>query len=108
MQIVPTDLNSYLFDMERNIADFAIVLGDAGNATRFSALAAQRREAIQALMWDGSTGAETWLCHFSHVSWPAVMPQVLPGNATWHALPACRASIILPATLSAVRCQHES
>jgi alpha,alpha-trehalase len=55
-QIVPTDLNSYLYDMERNIADFAIVLDDAENATRFSALAAQRHEAIQALMWDGSTG----------------------------------------------------
>jgi Trehalase len=62
MQIVPTDLNSYLYDMERNIADFAIVLGDAKNATRFSALAAQRREAIQALMWDGSTGAGARPC----------------------------------------------
>jgi alpha,alpha-trehalase len=56
---VPTDLNSYLYDMERNIADFATVLGDDDNATRFSALAAQRREAIQTLMWDGSTGAKS-------------------------------------------------
>lgn len=62
MQIVPTDLNSYLFDMERNIADFAIVLGDAENATRFSALAARRHEAIQVLMWDGGTGAAPCLC----------------------------------------------
>jgi neutral trehalase len=79
MQIVPTDLNSYLYDMERNIADFAIVLGDAGNTTRFSALAAQRREAIQALMWDGSTGAGTWLCCLGRGSLPAVMPDALPG-----------------------------
>lgn len=56
LQIVPADLNSYLYDMERNIADFATVLGDAASATKFADLAAQRLEAIQSLMWDGSTG----------------------------------------------------
>jgi neutral trehalase len=59
VQIVPADLNSYLYDMERNIADFALALNDTGNATRFSALVAQRHEAIQALMWDSSTGVRT-------------------------------------------------
>jgi len=48
MQIVPADLNAYLYDMERNIADFARVLGDSMNA-----------EAIQDLMWDGSTGEKS-------------------------------------------------
>ena len=56
-QVVPADLNAYLYDMERNIAAFATALGDVANAKRFAAAADTRAAAIQDLMWDASTGA---------------------------------------------------
>jgi hypothetical protein len=42
--------------MERNLAWAANVTGDAANSQLFNEAAAQRREAMMALLWDGSCG----------------------------------------------------
>lgn len=55
-QIIPVDLNAFLYDMEVNIGDFAAALGDLCIARTFEAAAAARSEAIQTLMWDTATG----------------------------------------------------
>ncbi|KAF8067132.1 trehalase [Scenedesmus sp. PABB004] len=55
-QIVPADLNAWLFLAERNIAWAARRAGDAATAQRFDAAADARRGAIQALLWDAAAG----------------------------------------------------
>ena len=56
LQIVPADLNAYLYDMERNIASFARQLDNASLAAQYTTAAEKRAAAIQALMWDASAG----------------------------------------------------
>jgi alpha,alpha-trehalase len=53
---VPADLNAWLYQMERNLAWAANVTGDAATSQRFNQEAAQRREAMMALLWDDSCG----------------------------------------------------
>ncbi|KAK9830761.1 hypothetical protein WJX74_005988 [Apatococcus lobatus] len=55
-QIIPVELNAYLYDMERNMAAFATELGNASAAASFTAAAAARATAITALMWNSSAG----------------------------------------------------
>jgi alpha,alpha-trehalase len=53
---ISADLNAYLYQMEGNIADFAMLLGNRSIADEFRGYANQRQLAIQDLMWDGSSG----------------------------------------------------
>lgn len=55
-QIIPADLNAFLFQMETNIADFAEAMGCTDVAVEFRNRAADRREAIDALAWNEETG----------------------------------------------------
>ncbi|GAA4351960.1 alpha,alpha-trehalase [Variovorax defluvii] len=55
--ILPVDLNSFLYRLERDIAALAAQAGDAATADRFGRLAQARRDAIHALMWDEASGA---------------------------------------------------
>ncbi|WIA44588.1 hypothetical protein OEZ86_007311 [Tetradesmus obliquus] len=55
-QIVPADLNAFLYQMERNIAWAANSSGNAATSEAFNQAAAQRRAAMQALLWDNTTG----------------------------------------------------
>mmetsp|Transcript_131 Transcript_131/g.260 ORF Transcript_131/g.260 Transcript_131/m.260 type:complete len:543 (+) Transcript_131:1-1629(+) len=55
-RVAPADLNAFLYQMERNIADIAAALGECGTAAEFEAAADRRRAAIHALMWDGERG----------------------------------------------------
>ncbi|KAF6257659.1 trehalase-domain-containing protein [Scenedesmus sp. NREL 46B-D3] len=55
-QIVPADLNAFLFQMERNIAWAANQTGDAATSEQFNRAAAKRRAAMQALLWNATTG----------------------------------------------------
>eukprot|EP00270_Netrium_digitus_P008533 TRINITY_DN2558_c0_g1_i5.p1 TRINITY_DN2558_c0_g1~~TRINITY_DN2558_c0_g1_i5.p1 ORF type:complete len:597 (-),score=60.28 TRINITY_DN2558_c0_g1_i5:501-2291(-) len=59
--IVPTDLNAFLLQMERNIASFAACLGPEYAATRakFCCRAEIRRGALDALLWNEERGQ--WL-----------------------------------------------
>ena len=52
-KVVPVDLNVFLLLLEENVAHFAGAAGEAGTAAAFGARARARREAIEALMWDG-------------------------------------------------------
>ncbi len=49
---MPVDLNSLLYQNERNIAIFLGLTGDANGAKQWSDLAQQRSAAIHALMWN--------------------------------------------------------
>jgi alpha,alpha-trehalase len=53
---VPADLNAFLYQMERNIAWAANQSGDAATSQAFNEAAAARKEAIQALLWNDTTG----------------------------------------------------
>ncbi len=55
--IVPVDLNAFLWKLEATIARLAAETGDAATASDFAARAQQRRGAIHALLWDGTQGA---------------------------------------------------
>eukprot|EP00878_Enallax_costatus_P016595 GHUV01017413.1.p1 GENE.GHUV01017413.1~~GHUV01017413.1.p1 ORF type:complete len:351 (+),score=99.53 GHUV01017413.1:657-1709(+) len=55
-QIIPADLNAWLYQMESNIAWMANITGDAAVAERFTAAAAARKQAIQELLWDEAEG----------------------------------------------------
>jgi alpha,alpha-trehalase len=56
LQIVPADLNAFLHQMERNIAWAANKTGDAATSHAFNEAAAARKAAMQALLWDNTTG----------------------------------------------------
>ncbi|KAH7352593.1 hypothetical protein KP509_19G053200 [Ceratopteris richardii] len=54
--ILPVDLNAYMFQMERNIAYIAAVLGNQSIATKFRKAAKARQLAINSIMWDDEAG----------------------------------------------------
>jgi alpha,alpha-trehalase len=67
-ELVPVDLNSLLFGVERTIAAlraFRGLLGDAAVARRFAAAAERRGAALRALAYDSATG------FFYDVGWPS-------------------------------------
>eukprot|EP00891_Asterochloris_glomerata_P003247 jgi/Astpho2/3247/e_gw1.00052.22.1_t len=55
-QIIPAELNAYLFQMENNIARFAEILGENETAAAFTDAAHQRQEAVNTLMYDEASG----------------------------------------------------
>jgi alpha,alpha-trehalase len=55
-QIVPVDLNSLLFHLEETLAKAYRLKGDADAADSFEHRAADRKAAIQTLMWDAQGG----------------------------------------------------
>nr|WP_218510110.1 alpha,alpha-trehalase TreF [Variovorax sp. dw_308] len=55
--IVPVDLNAFLFKLETTIAELSRQAGDAGTAREFEAHAAARKTAVMAWMWDEAQGA---------------------------------------------------
>jgi alpha,alpha-trehalase len=55
-QIIPADLNAWLYQMENNIAWMAQQTGDAATSDRFKRAAAARKQAINALLWDNEAG----------------------------------------------------
>ncbi|GAA0676209.1 alpha,alpha-trehalase [Sphingomonas insulae] len=56
VDIVPVDLNSLLYAMERGIADRCAAVADRACATRYAGLAAQRRAAIDRYLWQANAG----------------------------------------------------
>jgi alpha,alpha-trehalase len=50
--LAPVDLNCLMVHLERTLAKAYRIKGDAGQASRFSALARRREAAIRRLMWD--------------------------------------------------------
>lgn len=61
--IIPVDLNSFLFQMEVNIAFFAKVVGDIETSRNFSVFAKSRKKAIQSILWNAKRGQwfDYWL-----------------------------------------------
>lgn len=55
-QVVPADLNAFLYQLETNIAWAAVLLGQEGTSQAFSTLAAGRRDSINKLLWDNQAG----------------------------------------------------
>lgn len=55
-QIIPADLNAFLYQLETNIAWAAELLGQEGTSQAFSRLAAGRRDSINKLLWDNQAG----------------------------------------------------
>lgn len=55
--ILPVDLNAFLYRLELQIAALARKAGDAATARSFEALAVDRRSSINALMWHRNAGA---------------------------------------------------
>eukprot|EP00877_Chromochloris_zofingiensis_P005742 jgi/Chrzof1/15169/Cz09g30050.t1 len=55
--IVPADLNAFLYQIERNIAWGANLTGNASLSDEYNKLAMMRYEAINALLWNETTGA---------------------------------------------------
>lgn len=68
-QIIPVELNAYLYDMERNMAAFANELGDASAAANFTNAAAARAAAITSLMWNSSSGKGWPVIRTHTISW---------------------------------------
>jgi hypothetical protein len=56
LQIIPADLNAFVYQLERNIAWAANLTGNASISETFNEAAAQRKAAIQALLWNNETG----------------------------------------------------
>ena len=54
--ILPIDLNSFMYKLENTIADLAAKTGDHETAGEFRDLAADRRAAIDRLLWDSDGG----------------------------------------------------
>ena len=55
--IVPVDLNAFLFKLETTIAALAMQAGDAATAQRFERLARERRGAVTRWLWNAAQGA---------------------------------------------------
>ncbi|WP_312319496.1 alpha,alpha-trehalase TreA [Stenotrophomonas sp.] len=55
-QIVPVDLNSLLFHLEKTVARAARASGERSVARDFERMAKQRKQAINALLWDERQG----------------------------------------------------
>jgi hypothetical protein len=58
LQVVPADLNAFLYQLERNIAWAANLTGNASTSEEFNEAAAQRKAAIQTLLWNNETGKQ--------------------------------------------------
>ncbi len=56
-QLLPVDLNAFLYRLEVSIAKASQTLGDAATARHFHELAAHRREAVNRLLWNEAEGA---------------------------------------------------
>ncbi len=56
-QILPVDLNAYLYRMEVSIAKASLSAGDTATARHYQDMAAHRREAVNRLMWNEAEGA---------------------------------------------------
>jgi hypothetical protein len=63
LQIIPADLNAFLYQMETNIAWAAGQLGDGADRTKFEQLANTRRNSINQVLWDNASGL--WVCGVS-------------------------------------------
>ncbi|WVZ57415.1 hypothetical protein U9M48_007802 [Paspalum notatum var. saurae] len=57
--ILPVDLNTFIFKMERDIADFAILIGDNATSEKFLEASKARRIAIDSILWNSDM--EQWL-----------------------------------------------
>jgi hypothetical protein len=57
--VIPADLNAFLLQMERNIAFFANATANSTLADQFTAYAAGRQAAIDAVLWSPSLGRWT-------------------------------------------------
>ena len=55
-EYAPVGLNCLLFKYEMDLAHFATLLGRAGEATRWTAAANARREAVNRYLWDANRG----------------------------------------------------
>ncbi len=55
--IVPVDLNAFLYKLETTIAALCAETGDGDAASRFEALALERRTALNERLWDAAQGA---------------------------------------------------
>jgi alpha,alpha-trehalase len=55
-QIIPADLNAWIYQLESNIAWMANMTGDAATSAQYTAAAATRAAAIEALLWDAASG----------------------------------------------------
>ena len=86
-QIIPVELNAYLYDMERNMAAFANELGDASSAANFTAAAAARATAITTLMWNASAGGGCFCCYQGTNK----VADEWRGQRTWHGRSGCQA-----------------
>jgi hypothetical protein len=64
IQIVPADLNAFLYQLEVNIAWAASELGDTATQQRFEAAARDRHNSMTRLLWDNEAGGAyaCWLC----------------------------------------------
>lgn len=56
LQIVPADLNAFLYQLETNIAWAAEELGQAETAQKFTTLARARQASINKILWDNEAG----------------------------------------------------
>ncbi|KAL6642811.1 hypothetical protein ACP70R_020992 [Stipagrostis hirtigluma subsp. patula] len=57
--IIPVDLNTYLFKMERDIAIFAELIGETAASERFVEASKARHNAIDSILWNSEM--EQWL-----------------------------------------------
>lgn len=55
--IVPVDLNAFLYKLETKIAELAAIDGDAASAREFDSRAQARKAAVLGLMWSAEEGA---------------------------------------------------
>lgn len=79
VEIVPVDLNSLLFQLERTLATAYRATGDTSEAMRFVAAAEARRKAMNAHLWNEPLGVyadHDWKAgvHTSHVSAAMLFP----------------------------------
>lgn len=64
-EIIPVDLNSLLYNLERTIARLSYASGKQAQGLEFDSLAAVRKQALQALCWDADLG------YFVDFHWPS-------------------------------------
>ncbi|GLC63410.1 hypothetical protein PLESTF_000033300 [Pleodorina starrii] len=86
-QIVPADLNAWLYRMERDIAAIAAHLGDARLRDEYTALAVARLRAIDALMWSAADGCWHDLLLLPTKTSPSQAPLPDPAAAPQQQLP---------------------
>ncbi|GAA4774221.1 alpha,alpha-trehalase TreA [Stakelama sediminis] len=79
MDVVPVDLNSLLYGMERTIASQCQLLDDAACAKHYTAIADKRRAAIEHWLWDDELGR--------YGDWDIVKREIRPGVTAATAYP---------------------